>query len=147
MFQTLEHLSIGKKEIYRFHLELWENQLYPILKEFRKSKKQFAETHIIKMYKNIEKMQKPYLRYLQNASEAIDYGMDLQKTTPSFQKYCNWCERKGLNIRRISGSAKDSLKIFGLACVFEPLMKTTTNSNIQLDQFSAHFSRFDSKVG
>ena len=92
----LEYSSIGGKEIYRFHLELWENQLYPILKEFRKSRKQFSESHIIKMYKNIEKMQKPYLRYLQNASEAIDYGMDLQKTTPSFQKYCNWCERKGL---------------------------------------------------
>ena len=95
-----------EKEIYRFHLELWENQLYPILKELRKSKKQFAEAHIIKMYKNIEKMQKPYLRYLQNASEAIDYGMELQKTTPSFQKYCNWCERKGLKIRMVTDSTK-----------------------------------------
>jgi len=90
----IEILLENIKEIYRFHLELWENQLYPILKEFRKSKRQFAENHIIKMYKNIEKMQKPYLKYLQNASEAIDYGMHLQKTKPSFQKFCSWCERQ-----------------------------------------------------
>ena len=89
------------------------------MKEFRKSKKQFAETHIIKMYKNIEKMQKPYLRYLQNASEAIDYGMDLQKTTPSFQKYCNWCERKGLNIRRISGVAENKRRGMRLRALIE----------------------------
>ena len=38
--------------------------------------------------------QKPYLRYLQNASESIDYGRELSTRLPDFGLYAEWCQKQ-----------------------------------------------------
>ena len=83
------------KELYSIHLDYWTSTITPVLQSFRQTCQPLNHEAVNELYDQLaDRLQKPYLRYLQNASESIDYGRELTQRLSEFSHYAEWCQRQ-----------------------------------------------------
>lgn len=83
------------KELYSIHLDYWTTTITPVLNSFRSTRQPLHHGAVNELYDQLaDRLQKPYLRYLQNASESIDYGRELTTRSAEFTRYAEWCQRQ-----------------------------------------------------
>ena len=88
-------LLLNLKELYQIHLHEWKSTLLPIINDVQVSGETLCEKSVLTIYEGInERLQKPYLKYLSGASEAMHYAREKEMTNMLFKEFLKLCEKQ-----------------------------------------------------
>ena len=101
---------LNLKELYQIHLHEWKSTLLPIIKDIKSSGEALNAAQVLEIYDGLsERLQKPYLKYLSGASEAMHYAREKEETNLLFKEFLKLCEKQRATLGVMFGSLESIL--------------------------------------
>ena len=88
-------LLLNLKELYQIHLNEWKSTLLPIINDVEATGECLGAKQVLEIYDGLsERLQKPYLKYLSGASQAMHYARGKEETNLLFKEFLKLCEKQ-----------------------------------------------------